>query len=226
MAKTKQDKTVVEEDDNDSDLRPVLDELASLKRDSAQTSERIEALTETVSQLDAISVDVKEMLRFRGLITGVVDKLYEEIEDKKADTRYKALKPFLKDLILLYDDLSEVQAEAKDDLGEEHQTSKALAMLADSVLEILYRADVESFESEGDTLDIATQRTIEIREVSDPELDTRILETVRTGFAGPEGVLRREEVVVGRYVEGEGDGDPRGDDAPDNENETAGKTAN
>jgi molecular chaperone GrpE (heat shock protein) len=193
----------VEDTENGSDLRSVMEELGGLKEDFALSSERLEALAETAAQLDGISGDVKELLRFRGLITGVVGKLYEQIEEKKADTRHKALKPFLKDLILFYDDLGEVQIETAEELGEEHRAAKALTMLTDSVLEILYRADVEPYQGEGDSLDITTQKTVEIREVTDLEKNMRVLEVLSTGFVGPEGVLRREQVVVGKYVAGE-----------------------
>lgn len=194
---------IVEDAGDDRRLDAVLDELAALKSGVAQTSERLDIFSESAGQLEAISGDVKELLRFRGMITGVIDRLHEEIEEKKSDTRHKALKPFLKDLILFYDDLAEVHAETAEALGEEHRAVKALAMLADSVLEILYRADVEPFENEDDTLDVSTQKTIEVREVSEKELDTRVIEVVRTGFSGPEGILRREQVVVGKYVEGD-----------------------
>ncbi len=186
--------------ESDRHFDAVLDELAGLRSDVAQTSERLDTLSESAGHLEGISGDVKELLRFRGMITGVIDKLHEEIEDKKVDTRHKTLKPFLKDLILFYDDLTEVHAETIEELGEEHQTVKALAMLTDSVLEILYRSDIEPFENEDDTLDVATQKTIEVREVTETELDMCVIEVVRTGFAGPEGVFRREQVIVGKYV--------------------------
>ena len=95
------DKAAIKAEGEESDCHfdAVLDELAGLRSDVAQTSERRDTLSESAGHLEGISGDVKELLRFRGMITGVIDKLHEEIEEKKVDTRHKTLKPFLKDLI-------------------------------------------------------------------------------------------------------------------------------
>ncbi|MCP4231772.1 MAG: nucleotide exchange factor GrpE [bacterium] len=209
MAKSKEEEAV-NENENGDEIYRVLDELANLKQDSALTTERLADLSNKVALLDSISADTRELLRFREVITGVVNKLYKELDEEKRDPRSGILKPVVNDLILFYDDLVEVRRDAAKELGEKHITTSKLDTLVEGLLEVLYRMDVKPYKGDGESLDLARQKTIRVENVTDEERDKRIIKVSKTGFVWPEGVLRREGVVVGKYVSGEDENSENG----------------
>jgi molecular chaperone GrpE len=76
-----------------------------------------------------------------------------------------------------------------------------LTAIADEIAEAVARTGVERFTVKpGDRYDTARHRPVATESVTDPELDGAVISARTDGFERGDRVVRRAEVVVGRFT--------------------------
>lgn len=133
------------------------------------------------------------------------DSLHQELISYRDNFVRDALqKPFIRDLLVLFDDLSaitgQVGAAAEDAAsGAEHARSHDnLTNILHFVLEILHRLEVNEIESK-ETVDRTLHRVISFEPAECAEEDGRIVKRLKRGFTWHGRVLRAEEVIAKRF---------------------------
>ncbi|MDZ4744026.1 MAG: nucleotide exchange factor GrpE [Verrucomicrobiota bacterium] len=116
-------------------------------------------------------------------------------------------KPYLKDMVLVYDDLYRLQKNAESLKGKlkesDLEISKEFNNHANNIdnikallLESLNRMDVEIIEDKSDVIDKQYHKVVNTRKTSLPEEDGKIAEITNHGFRWKGKLLRHEEVIV------------------------------
>lgn len=134
------------------------------------------------------------------------DSLHEELIKYRDNFLHESLqKPFIRDLIILFDDLSalssqlQTAAEAGDTkrglLGQWHAN---LENAIHSLTEILHRMEVSEIEPK-EMVDRAFHRVVSFEPADFAEDEGRIVMRVKRGFLWRDQVLRPEEVVAKRF---------------------------
>ncbi len=132
------------------------------------------------------------------------DSLHEELISYRDNFVRDALqKPFIRDLVVLFDDLtaiaSQMGAEAEKEASGAEQTRshENLSNILHFVMEILHRLDVTEIESK-ETVDRTLHRVISWEPAESAEEEGRIVKRLKRGFMWQGRVLRAEEVIVKR----------------------------
>lgn len=114
-------------------------------------------------------------------------------------------KPFIRDLIVLFDDLSSLAGQmqnvsASNDLkpGKLGQWSDNLDNALHSLIEIMNRMEVSEIEPK-DKVDRTLHKVVSYEPADYAEEDGQIMMRLRRGFTWREQVLRPEEVVAKRF---------------------------
>jgi molecular chaperone GrpE (heat shock protein) len=114
-------------------------------------------------------------------------------------------KPFIRDLIVLYDDLtslaSQMQSAAASPDAKQSVVSQWSANLENSIhalLEVMHRMEVSEIEPR-EMVDRALHKVVSYEPSDFAEDDGRIVMRIRRGFVWREQVLRPEEVVAKRF---------------------------
>ncbi|HYR57676.1 MAG TPA: hypothetical protein VEO95_03560 [Chthoniobacteraceae bacterium] len=175
---------------------------------NVETNEAHKALPELIAGLEAL-LDQKN-----GVNQRMFDALHEELKHYKDGFLLESiLKPIIRDLVSLYDELATIHRqmqecvenaaasadEAAPFLDRLRRMEMNLAHHCEFVLEILARLEVTMMPVGAGRLDKQTQRVVSVEGVDDPELDMLIVRTVKRGFLWKARVLRAEEVVMNKW---------------------------
>lgn len=127
------------------------------------------------------------------------EKLYEQMEAFKKNFVKTALKPFISDLILMYDRLGNNLTNLGD--GENQKFKETLQMFNDELLEIFFRNGVTPLpKSEvGDKFNPEKSNAIKKIEIDEPSKDCLICEVLQEGFLCDEKVFRPELVSIYKF---------------------------
>ena len=135
------------------------------------------------------------------------DSLHEELISYRDNfVRDSLQKPFIRDLLALFDDLSRIVAQLETATTTTDQgKGGADAQLRDNLdntlhflIEILHRLEVTEIET-TEMVDRTLHRVIGVESTETPEEDGRIATRLKRGFIWRDKVLRPEEVVVRRF---------------------------
>jgi molecular chaperone GrpE (heat shock protein) len=114
-------------------------------------------------------------------------------------------KPFIRDLILLFDDLSSLSSQMQTSASGGEGMPVKLGQWCDnldnalhSLFEIMNRMEVSEIEPR-DVVDRTLHKVVSYEPADFPEEDGRIMMRVRRGFTWRDQVLRPEEVVAKRF---------------------------
>jgi molecular chaperone GrpE (heat shock protein) len=135
------------------------------------------------------------------------DSLHDEMIKYRDNFLHESLqKPFIRDLVILFDDLSgllgqlqsaiEASEGKRSPLGQWHDN---LQNAIHSLTEILHRMEVSEIEPR-ETVDRALHRVLSFEPADYAEEDGRIVMRVKRGFLWRDQVLRPEEVVAKRFA--------------------------
>ncbi len=132
------------------------------------------------------------------------DSLHQELLSYRDNfVRDSLQKPFIRDLLVLFDDLSRILAQAST--ATEAETASMTPQLRDNLentlhflVEILHRLEVTEIE-QIETVDRTLHRVVSVEPAGTAEEDGRIVARVKRGFLWREKVLRPEEIVVRRF---------------------------
>jgi molecular chaperone GrpE (heat shock protein) len=134
------------------------------------------------------------------------DSLHEELIKYRDNFLHESLqKPFIRDLLTLFDDLSGLLAQVETAMegGEKKrgmlgQWRENLENAIHSLTEILHRMEVSEIEAK-EMVDRALHRVVSYEPAEYAEEEGRIVMRVKRGFLWRDKVLRPEEVVAKRF---------------------------
>jgi molecular chaperone GrpE (heat shock protein) len=135
------------------------------------------------------------------------DSLHDELIKYRDNFLHESLqKPFIRDLVILFDDLSGLLSQLQTAVEANEGKRGALCNWRDnlenaihSLTEILHRMEVSEIEPRK-TVDRALHRVISFEPADFAEEDGQIIMRVRRGFLWRDQVLRPEEVVAKRFA--------------------------
>jgi molecular chaperone GrpE (heat shock protein) len=133
------------------------------------------------------------------------DSLHDELLKYRDNFVHESLqKPFIHDLIHLFDDLtslaSQIANSTQDQKQRPHLTqwSENLENAIHSLVEILHRFDVQEVEP-METVDRAAHKVVSYEPADYAEEDGRIVMRLKRGFLWRGNLIRPEEVIAKRY---------------------------
>jgi len=133
------------------------------------------------------------------------DSLHAELRKYRDNFVHESLqKPFIQDLVLLYDDLTSLceqlraAAAEKGTRGHVAQWRDNLENAIHSLVEILHRFEVREVETK-ERVDLAYHRVISYEPAELREDDGRILMRLKRGFLWRGKLIRPEEVIAKRF---------------------------
>jgi molecular chaperone GrpE (heat shock protein) len=134
------------------------------------------------------------------------DSLHDELIKYRDNFLHESLqKPFIRDLVTLFDDLSALLAQLQTAVDASEGKRSPLGQWRDnlengihSLTEILHRLEVSEIEPK-ETVDRALHRVISFEPADFAEEEGQIVMRVKRGFLWRDKVLRPEEVVAKRF---------------------------
>jgi molecular chaperone GrpE (heat shock protein) len=133
------------------------------------------------------------------------DSLHEELISYRDNfVRDSLQKPFIRDLLVLFDDLStlarqfEEAATGEESSPENARSRNNLSNIQHFLLEILHRLEVNEI-AETETVDRTFHRVISFEPADCEEENGRIVKRLKRGFTWHDRVLRAEEVIAKRF---------------------------
>ncbi len=170
--------------------------------------QRIEALEETMIRkfeplnLAKIEKDVTAIRESESVTQRLFDSLHGELASYRDNLIRESLqKPFIRDLLVLFDDLSSIASEAEetarnpDARPQETRLRDNLDNLLHFLMAILQRLDVCEMEPQTEA-DRSRQRVVDVEPTQNPSEDGTIVRQVKRGFTWHGQVLRPAGVVV------------------------------
>jgi molecular chaperone GrpE (heat shock protein) len=222
-------------------LRPMVLGLEAISRatgENAQVLQRIDRLhletTGAHQSLPALISALEALLEQKNSVSQrMFDALHEELKDYKDGFLLESiLKPVIRDLISLYDELTTIHRQMEQCLRDAAAGSGEatldrfgrmemnLSHHCEFVIEILARLEVSMMPVGVGPLDKQAQRAVAIEMVDDPALHMTVARSVRRGFLWKERVLRAEEVVMNRCNRGAAEAAPLPEKNPASSHET------
>jgi molecular chaperone GrpE (heat shock protein) len=162
---------------------------------SAGLVDRFQRLDE---QLDAIRSN-------EGMNQRLFDCLHEELIKYRDNFLHESLqKPFIRDLMTLFDDLNSIASQLKT-VGKSEAKRTTVIQARDNLenaihalVEILHRLEVTEIEAK-DTVDLTIHRVVSFEPTEIAEEDGHIVMRLKRGFFWRDRVLRPEEVIAKRF---------------------------
>lgn len=193
------------------ELTAVNERLSAMEK---MLTERFEALaapaspaaSETASQLRKIDEHLTALRNTESVNHRLFNTLHQELKTYRDNFLRDSLqKPFIRDLIVLFDDLSSLSAQMQTaaSSGQSQavklgQWSENLDNALHSLIEIMHRMEVMEIEPR-DTVDRTLHKVMSYEPADFAEEDGQIMMRLRRGFVWRDQVLRPEEVVAKRF---------------------------
>jgi molecular chaperone GrpE len=162
-----------------------------------ETTETVLLLQRTLQRLQRLEDKFDSKIRNDESREAIVDRLHAEVQEYRADLLLKVLKPVLLDLIALHDDIGKIVALAAAPNSDlEKRLLHQVQGFQKDIEDILYRHGVEQYRCPGNEFDPRRQRAARTMPAPHPDLESKVTDRLRVGFACGEKVLRPEHVVV------------------------------
>jgi molecular chaperone GrpE (heat shock protein) len=157
--------------------------------------------TEASHQFQKIEEGLDSIRASESVNQRLFDTLHEELLKYRDNFLYESLqKPFVRDLIGVFDDLTTLATQLKT-ASEERKSERLkrwqenLANAIHGLVEVFHRLEVTEVESK-EFVDLAMHRVAAYETTSRKEDDGRIVNRVKRGFIWRGNVLRPEEVIA------------------------------
>lgn len=205
-------------------LRPVLQGVEAVARaqfEQVDVLDRVEKVMVHQTGLPKILAEVKVALEQKSAVNrAMFEALHAELKAYKDAFLLEAvLRPVIRDLISLYDAISDIHRQLALALSTQEQrgnlAGSALMLFEnvlgpanqlehnrDSILEVLERLDVTMMPAGSGKLDKQAQRAVSLEFTEDPDQDQDIVKVLKRGFLWKDRVMRAEEVVIKKWKEG------------------------
>lgn len=157
--------------------------------------------TEAATQFQKIEEDLEAIRASESVNHRLFDSLHEELLKYRDNFLYESLqKPFVRDLIGVYDDLTTLATQLKT--ASEGRKSERLTRWQDNLanaihglVEVFHRLEVTEVEPK-EFVDLAMHRVVAYETTGRTEDNGRIVTRVKRGFIWRGNVLRPEEVIA------------------------------
>jgi len=172
--------------------------------------QRLEAVEESVVRnceaihFQKIEAQLTALRETESVNQKLFDSLHRELIGYRDNFLRESLqKPVIRDLLVLFDDLSAIAARScpartsAEGEADDTQTQNNLANALHFLLEMLHRLEVNEIE-EKETVDRTVHRVIAFESAESPEEDGRIVKRLKRGFTWRGTLLRPEEVIARR----------------------------
>lgn len=173
--------------------------------------QRVEALEESVVRnfesihFQKIEEQLSAIRESESVNQKLFDSLHEELISYRDNfVRESLQKPFIRDLLVLFDDLATLAGQFGEAANEEESSPENarsrnnLTNIQHFLLEILHRLEVNEI-AESETVDRTLHRVISFEPAECPEENGRIVQRLKRGFTWHNRVLRPEEVIARRF---------------------------
>jgi GrpE protein len=204
-------------------LKPLVQHIESLGRTVKDNTMAIMRIEETVlaqshiATLPRLITALHDDLENRnGVNQKLFDALHEELKGYKDGFLLEILhRPLIRDLIVLYDDLSELHRRMAAALeamnpgkptpeltaarNQLQQLATNLDHIVDSLLEVLARMDVRRLDPSAGKLDKLNMRVLDTQPAQHPSEDLTVASSLKPGFLWRERTVRAEEVIVKKW---------------------------
>jgi len=205
-------------------LRPILQGVEAVARaqfEQVDVLDRVEKVIMHQTGVPKILAEAKAALEQRNTVNrAMFEALHAELKTYKDAFLLEAvLRPVIRDLISLYDTISEIHRQLALALSTHEQRGNlsggALVLFEnvaapanqlehnrDSILEVLERLDVTIAPLGTGKLDKQSQRAVSLEFTEDPDQDHDVVKVIKRGFLWKDRVIRAEEVVIKKWKEG------------------------
>jgi molecular chaperone GrpE (heat shock protein) len=207
-------------------LRPLVQGLEAITRATGENTNVLQKLDKTNDQTTTAYTDLPALVQGlqvlvdqkNGVNQRMFDALHEELKGYKDGFLLESvLKPIIRDLISLYDDLTAIHRQMQETVADAAKMpAEAAERLpvrlktmhtniehnCEFVIEVLARLEVSMLPVGSGKLDKQTQRAVAVEMAEDPDDDGNVVRVVKRGFVWKTRVLRAEEVIIKKYKEG------------------------
>ena len=163
------------------------------------------AAAEFAQQIQKLDEQITAIRNSETVSQQLFDSLHQELISYRDNfVRDSLQKPFIRDLLVLYDDLSAIAGQAEKTVADEESRSANahsrdnLSNTLHFLVEILHRLEVNEIETK-EMVDRKLHRVIGYEPADCVEDDGRIAMRVKRGFMWRGRVLRPEEVTAKRF---------------------------
>lgn len=161
---------------------------------------------ELVSQMQRMDEHMVALRNTESVNQRLFNSLHDELRDYRDNFLRESLqKPFIRDLVVLFDDLSTLAAQmdtadgaAEAKRGTISHWRSNLENAIHSLVEVLHRMEVTEIEPK-EMVDRALHRVVSYEPADFAEEDGQIMMRIKRGFVWRDQVLRPEEVVAKRF---------------------------
>ena len=158
-----------------------------------------------VKRFEKIDEQLTTIRKTESVNQKLFDSLHEELLKYRDNFLHESLqKPFIHDLVLLFDHLNSLceqltsAAQEKSKRGHLVQWRDNLENAIHALMEILHRLEVKEIEPK-ERVDRTIHRVVSFEPADYPEEDGRIVMRVRRGFSWRGKLIRPEEVIAKRF---------------------------
>lgn len=205
-------------------IRPLVMGMEAITRATSDNSAAIARLQEGLAiqnNLPEMLTGIQRTLDQKNVINQqLFDSLHSELKSYKDNFLLDVFhKPIVRDLVTLYDDLSEIRRQNlcfEDELREQEDLAESSVALLDrlcilnanldhavaALLEVMARMDVQVLSPSKGKLDKKKHRAIAVEPTEVQNDDNDIVRTVKRGFMWRDRPVRPEEVVIKKWKEG------------------------
>jgi molecular chaperone GrpE (heat shock protein) len=206
-------------------LKPLTQGLASIAKATAENNALLKRMdpasseiAETQKGMLKLMADLRAIVEARNTVSrNMFSALHEELKGYKDGFLLQTVhRPIIRDLITLYDDISELhrqltgigpesshsskgKSEVNAIMKRVNQVTTNMANNMEFILEVLARLEVTVMPPGPEKLDKLTQKAVNLEPAKSPEEDGTIIRSVRRGFLWKDAVFRPEEVVIKRW---------------------------
>ncbi len=176
--------------------------IAGVERLLAEGSDQTRAAAaepELKSRLQKIDEHMMALRSTESVNHRLFNSLHQELKGYRDNFLRDTLqKPFIRDLVVLYDDLRTLFGQMET-AGAQGQWCSNLQNALHALTEILHRMEVTEIESK-EMVDRTLHRVVSVEPADFAEDDGRIVMRLKRGFMWRHQVLRPEEVVAKRFA--------------------------
>ncbi|MDQ6861020.1 MAG: nucleotide exchange factor GrpE [Verrucomicrobiota bacterium] len=176
--------------------------MAALERMISNGFEKLSGNSEVVEQLASLDAQMTALRNADTLNQRLFNSLHAELKSYRDNFLRESLqKPFIRDLVMLFDDLSSLANQMQSSDGAQGAVGRWSSNLENAVhalVEILHRMEVSEIEPK-EMVDRQFHRVISYEPADFAEDDGRIVMRLKRGFIWRDQVLRPEEVVAKRF---------------------------
>ena len=202
-------------------LWPILQGVEALARaqfEQVGVLDRVEKMMQAQNGVAKVLTDTRVALEQRNAVNkAMFEVLHTELKMYKDAFVFEAvLRPVIRDIISLFDDIFEIHRQLALALSTQEQRgslagsalilfenvaapAKQLEHNRDAILEVLERLDVTLVPVGTGKLDKQSQRAMSVESTDSQEQDNDIVKVTKRGFLWKDRVIRAEEVVIKRW---------------------------